>query len=105
MPCFEKRARLLLRRGRAIVHCRYPFTIRLKHRIGGEVQPVRVKIYPGSKTTGIAIVTEQDGNQPAKLLGLFELSHRGRQISETLMARRSAASPRRESSLQGTPVR
>jgi RRXRR protein len=30
MPCSEKRARLLLTRGRAVVHRRYPFTIRLK---------------------------------------------------------------------------
>ncbi len=29
MPCSEKRARLLLARGRAVVHKRYPFTIRL----------------------------------------------------------------------------
>ncbi|GAA3898811.1 hypothetical protein GCM10022228_06780 [Halomonas cibimaris] len=28
MPCSEKRARLLLERGRAVVHKRYPFTIR-----------------------------------------------------------------------------
>jgi hypothetical protein len=54
MPCSEKRARLLLTCGRAVVVRRYPFTIRLKDRVGGEVQPVRVKIDPGSKTTGIA---------------------------------------------------
>ena len=29
MPCSEKRARLLLERGQAVVHRRYPFTIRL----------------------------------------------------------------------------
>ncbi len=46
MPCTEKRARLMLERGRAVVHKRYPFTIRLKDRIGGDVQPVRVKIDP-----------------------------------------------------------
>jgi hypothetical protein len=31
-----------------------PFTIRLKHRVAGEVQP-RVSLDPGSKTTGIAV--------------------------------------------------
>jgi hypothetical protein len=41
MPCAEKRARLLLERGRAVVHRRYPFTIRLKDRVGGDVQPTR----------------------------------------------------------------
>jgi hypothetical protein len=30
----------------------YPFTIRLKERVGGEVQPVRVKLDPGAKVTG-----------------------------------------------------
>jgi hypothetical protein len=35
MPCSEKRARLLLARGRAVVVHVYPFTIRLKDRIGG----------------------------------------------------------------------
>ena len=32
MPCSEKRARLLLERGKAVVHRRYPFSIRLKER-------------------------------------------------------------------------
>ncbi|HEV8078813.1 MAG TPA: RRXRR domain-containing protein, partial [Marinobacter sp.] len=58
MPCSEKRARFLLARGRAVVVRVYPFAIRLKDRIGGGIQPVRVKIDPGSKTTGIAVVRE-----------------------------------------------
>jgi hypothetical protein len=78
MPCSEKRARLLLTRGRAVVHRRYPFTIRLKDCGGGDVQPVRVKIDPGTKTTGVAIIAEEDRNQPAEALCLFELVHRGR---------------------------
>jgi hypothetical protein len=59
MPCSEKRARLLLAFGRAIVARRYPLTIRLKDRVGGEVQPVRVKPDPGSTTTGIVVVTRR----------------------------------------------
>lgn len=38
-PCTEKRARLLLERGRAVVICTHPFTIRLKDRIGEDTQP------------------------------------------------------------------
>ena len=64
MPCSEKRARLLLQRGRAVVVRLAPFTIRLKDRIGGDVQPVRVKIDPGSKTTGIAVVRESETHDP-----------------------------------------
>jgi len=55
MPCSEKRARLLLERGRAVVHRRHPFTVRLKDRVGGAVQPLRLKFDPGAKTTGVAL--------------------------------------------------
>jgi hypothetical protein len=89
MPCSEKRARLLVTRGRAVVHRRHPFSIRLKDPIGGDARSVQVKIDPGSKSTGIAVVTDEDGNKPAKILRLFELSHRGPQISEALTARRA----------------
>jgi hypothetical protein len=48
MPCSEKRARLMLERGRAVVVGNYPFTIRLRDRVGGKTQPVRIKTDPGS---------------------------------------------------------
>jgi hypothetical protein len=73
MPCCKVRARLFLERGRAVVRRRHPFTIRLKDRV--DVEPVRVKLDPGSRTTGIAIVADEDGNKPAKVLCLFELAH------------------------------
>jgi hypothetical protein len=57
MPCSEKRAHLLLAFGRTVVVRRYPFTIRLKDGVGGEVHPVSVKPDPGSTTTGIVVVT------------------------------------------------
>jgi hypothetical protein len=78
MPCCEKRARLLLARGRAVVRPRHPLTIGLKDRVEGDVWPVRVNINPGGKTTGIALLTEEDGKEPAKALHLFELAHPGR---------------------------
>lgn len=59
MPCSERRARLLLQRGRAVVHRLFPFTIRLKDRVGGEIQSLRLKLDPGSKTTGITLVRDQ----------------------------------------------
>ncbi|BBI73682.2 hypothetical protein HAALTHF_31930n [Vreelandella aquamarina] len=79
MPCSEKRARLLLQRGRAVVHKRYPFTIRLKDRVGGSTQPLSLGIDPGSKTTGLALIREPDSQQ-RHVLCLFELIHRGYQI-------------------------
>jgi len=93
MPCSEKRARLLLCRGRAVVVRVYPFTIRLKSRVGGSVQPVRVKFDPGSKTTGIAVVRES--HQGQHVLVLMELAHRGRQISKSLEQRRAFRRRRR----------
>ncbi|MBK1649147.1 RRXRR domain-containing protein, partial [Rhabdochromatium marinum] len=64
MPCTEKRARLLLERGRAVVVRLAPFTIRLKDRIGGETQPLRLKLDPGSKTTGMALVRDVERINP-----------------------------------------
>lgn len=93
MPCSEKRARLLLARGRAVVVRAYPFTIRLKDRIGGGTQPVRVKLDPGSKTTGIAVVREN--GQKQHVLALMELVHRGCQISKNLEQRRAFRRRRR----------
>ena len=58
MPCTEKRARLLLARGRARVHRLVPMVIRLTDRqiASCDLQPLRLKLDPGSKTTGLALV-------------------------------------------------
>lgn len=93
MPCSEKRARLLLARGRAVVVRAYPFTIRLKDRVDGNTQSLRLKLDPGSKITGIAVVREQCQTQ--HVLMLMELVHRGRQISKSLEQRRGFRRRRR----------
>ena len=56
MPGHPARARQLLRDGKAAIYRREPFTLILKDRVGGETQPVTLKIDPGSKTTGMALV-------------------------------------------------
>lgn len=58
MPCSEKRARKLLEAGRARVHRIRPFTIRIVDQTVEDsvLQPLMIKIDPGSKKTGIAIV-------------------------------------------------
>ena len=58
MPCHSARARELLSSGKAAVYRRFPFTIILTDREGGDVQPVALKIDPGSKTTGLALVAD-----------------------------------------------
>jgi hypothetical protein len=105
MPCSEKRARLLLARGRARVHRVVPFVIRLidQHRESCATQPLRLKLDPGSRTTGMALVRDTEVILPstgeiqlgAAVLNLFELVHRGRQISEALTARRAMRRRRR----------
>ncbi|MBU52303.1 MAG: HNH endonuclease, partial [Deltaproteobacteria bacterium] len=43
MPCHPARARQLMRKGRAAVYRRYPFTIIIKEREGGDTQPTALK--------------------------------------------------------------
>ena len=105
MPCSEKRARKLLDTGRARVHRLIPFSIRLIDRevAGCVLQSIKIKIDPGSKFTGIAVVRETKSIDVATgeigitvhVLNLFELLHRGRQISEALTARRQMRRRRR----------
>lgn len=93
MPCSEKRARLLLERGRAVVVRMHPFTMRLKDRVGGVMQPVRVKLDPGSKVTGVALVREAPDGQHVLWLG--EVQHRGHAIREAMERRRAFRRHRR----------
>ena len=105
MPCTEKRARLLLARGRARVHRLVPLVIRLTDRqvASCDLQPLRLKLDPGSKTTGLALVRDAQIIDPqtdevqtsAVVLNLMELIHRGKQISEALTARRQMRRRRR----------
>ncbi len=98
MPCSEKRARLLLSRGRARVHKMYPFTIRLVDRARGQVQPLQIKIDPGSKQTGIAIVRE--AGSTANVVVLIELKHRGAAIRKALEQRVGFRRRRRSANLR-----
>lgn len=100
MPCSEKRARLLLARGRARVHRLVPFAIRLvdRHAETSTFQPLQLKLDPGSKATGVALVRLD--SDAAAVLNLFELLHRGRQISEALTQRRAFRRRRRSANLR-----
>ena len=77
MPCSEKRARLLLKRQRAVVDKILPFTIRIKDRVAEEcnIQQVRVKIDPGAKETGISVITDCS-DRKVFCLYLAEIHHR-----------------------------
>ena len=106
MPCSEKRARLLLERGRARIHRMMPFTIRLVDRLSedSKVQPIELKIDPGSKFTGIALVRKEEKSKRIYVLGLIELAHRGSHIKKQLEQRKAHKCFRR-SRLRYRPVR
>jgi hypothetical protein len=93
-PCHEARARQLLKKGRAAVWRRYPFTVRLKDRTRAQsvVHEHRLKFDPGSKTTGIAIVQEAT----ERVVWAAELTHRGQQIRDALLRRRAIRRSRRQ---------
>ena len=93
MPCTPKRARLLLERKKAAVYKLHPFTIILKEREDGEVQETELKVDPGSKTTGIAIVIH--GKEETKAVAGINLSHRGQAIKKRIDQRRAIRRSRR----------
>ena len=91
-PVHPGRARLLLTQGKAAVLRRYPFTIVLKRSVESpNVEPLRVKIDPGSKVTGLAIVNDASG----EVVFAAELTHRGQAIKKALDARRAVRRSRR----------
>jgi len=91
-PVHPGRARLLLNQGKAAVLKRYPFTIILKVALDDPViAALRIKLDPGSKTTGIAVIDDASG----KVVFAAELSHRGYKIKESLESRRSVRRGRR----------
>ena len=94
MPTRPARARKLLTAGRAAVYRLHPFTIILHDRADGDMQDVEVKVDPGSKTTGIALVGHFE-RQGAVILFGANLNHRGQAIKNKLESRRSLRRGRR----------
>ena len=86
------RARVLLDSGKAAIFKMHPFTIILKRAIDDLiVAELRIKIDPGSRTTGIAIVNDQSG----EVVFAAELTHRGQQVKSDLDDRRGVRRGRR----------
>lgn len=81
-PVHPGQARLLLSQGKAAVYRRFPFTIILKEsRSNAPTSSLTLKIDPGSKTTGFAILND------AKVIFAAELTHRGAAIKDSLLSR------------------
>ena len=91
-PVHPGRARLLLKQGKAAVYRHYPLTIILKRAVEHpSLEPLRVKVDPGSQTTGLAVVNDASG----EVVWAAELTHRGKQIKRALESRRAGRRSRR----------
>ncbi|NEP49201.1 MAG: HNH endonuclease [Moorea sp. SIO3C2] len=97
-PISPKKARRLLDKGKAAVFRMYPFTIILKTAIRQSrrcanndptISPCQIKIDPGSKFTGFALV------QNDQVIWGMELEHRGGLIKKKLEARSAVRRGRR----------
>ncbi|HEC85398.1 MAG TPA: HNH endonuclease, partial [Thioploca sp.] len=103
MPCHPARARKLLKNGKAAVYRRYPFTIIMKCRVGGDLQPIEIKFDPGSRTTGIALVGHFE--RGSEVIWAGNLNHRGLQIKRNLDSRRAVRRSRRNRKTRYRPAR
>lgn len=92
-PCTPARARLLLKQQKAAVLRHFPFTLILKEaKPDAVVPPLRLKIDPGSQTTGIAVVNDVSG----EVVWAAEITHRGEQVRQALTTRRGVRRSRRQ---------
>lgn len=90
-PCHPAAARLLLHEGKAAVYLRFPFTIILKEtKPDVTLEPVTLKLDPGSKTTGIVLM------QADRVIFAAELTHRGEAIKADLAKRSTIRRNRRQ---------
>lgn len=91
-PIHPAQARQLLQNEKAAIFRRFPFTLILKEaRPEAPVQPLRIKIDPGAKTSGIALVNDSTG----EIVFAAELEHRGFAIKQSLLSRNQSRRSRR----------
>jgi 5-methylcytosine-specific restriction endonuclease McrA len=101
-PIDAGKARYLLKNRQAAVFHQIPFVIILKEqRVGEILEPLRVKIDPGSKTTGLALVNDRNG----EVIWGSELEHRGKTIKKSLLSRLKIRRGRRSRKTRYRPAR
>lgn len=88
-PVHPKEARNMLKNGEAAIFRRYPFTVIRKEPIEVSAIGYRLKLDPGSKTTGIAVLAGD------RLVWAAELTHRGFLIKKRLQERSAVRRSRR----------
>lgn len=90
-PISPAKARILLTQKKAAVFRHQPFTIILKYAVKSSTEDLRLKIDPGSKFTGIALVNDGTG----EVVWGADIQHRGMVIKNALESRRSLRRGRR----------
>jgi hypothetical protein len=71
-PIHSAQARQLLRNKKAAVFRRFPFTLILKESHKSDpVSPLRLKLDPGAKVTGIALINDSTGELELCFLAQF----------------------------------
>jgi 5-methylcytosine-specific restriction endonuclease McrA len=98
-PIHPAVARKLLAQFKAAIFRQFPFTIILKEEYAQAIQPLKVKIDPGSKVTGLAVLCG------SKLIWAAELTHRGATIQAALLSRRQLRRGRRSRKTRYRPAR
>ncbi|HEV8191571.1 MAG TPA: RNA-guided endonuclease IscB, partial [Ktedonobacterales bacterium] len=101
-PVHPGEARRLLTLGRAAVWRLYAFTLILKRPVpDAQPEPLRLKIDPGSRMTGLALVNDTTG----QVVWAGELTHRGQRIHTVLLTRRALRRGRRQRPTRYRPAR
>ena len=100
-PVHPAVARRMLRDGEVAVYRKHPFTVVLKKAPTQPPGVLRLKIDPGSRTTGLAVVN--DARQEIVWTG--ELKHRGPEIKKALDHRRAMRRGRRNRKTRYRPAR
>ena len=91
-PIHPAKARQYLRNRKAVIYKQFPFTLILKASCTeAEIQPLKLKIDPGAKFTGIALVDDNSGD----VVWAAQLQHRGFAIRDSLTSSRQLPRSRR----------
>ncbi len=89
-PITSQQARKLLEKCKAAVFRQFPFTLILKKAVDNpHIYPLTLKIDPGSRNTGLAIMKED------LVIWVGQIEHRGQQIKDSIEKRSAVRRNRR----------
>ena len=87
MPTSPRKARILVKEGRAYVYCKMPYTIRLLYKSGSTTQQLYRGVDTGSQHIGISVVSVNSENK-AKVLYKAQISLRSTMEKRSLLETR-----------------